>query len=108
MMSNLATVVRKADEFMFLEGALDIHAIARYPLSELYILEIIPWLSADAPAKRKPKGVSGVKGAPTLLDQFVVSSKGGDKDADEGGDIIMNEDGTMFAAGGSEMEDEFE
>lgn len=42
------------------------------------------------------------------MDQFVVSSKGGEKDVkDGGGDIVMNEDGTMFVAGG-EMEEEFE
>ncbi|KAF9463018.1 histone-fold-containing protein [Collybia nuda] len=82
---DIATVVRKADEFMFLE-------------------EIIPWLASDPPAKRKLKGATGVKGAPTLLDQFVVNLKEDEKDG--GSDIIMNDDGAMLAAGG-EIEDEF-
>jgi DNA polymerase epsilon subunit 4 len=74
-------------------------------VAQLCTPEIIPWLASDPPAKRKPKGTAGVKGAPTLLDQFVVSSKGGEQE--DGGDIVMNEDGTMFAAG-EEMDDEFE
>lgn len=88
---------------MFLEGIYEISRTARRALSELLIFfqEIIPWLASDPPAKRKPKGATGVKGAPTLLDQFVVSSKGDEKNG--GGDIVMNDDGTMFAAGG-EME----
>ncbi|KAH9480544.1 DNA polymerase epsilon subunit C [Psilocybe cubensis] len=72
---DLATVARRADEFLFLE-------------------EIMLWTSADAPAKRtKPKTTVG--GKTTMLDKFVT------KDADEDGEeeeVIMNEDGTMYAA----------
>ncbi|KAF8237119.1 histone-fold-containing protein, partial [Tricholoma matsutake] len=73
---DIATAVRRVDEFIFLE-------------------EIIPWLSSESVTKRKPKGTSsGIKGIPTLLDQFVVASKG-TEDEDGAEDIIMNEDGTM-------------
>jgi len=60
--------------------------------------EIIPWLSSEPVAKRKPKGTtSGVKGGPTLLDQFVVTSKVVEGEEGVGqSDIVMNEDGTMI------------
>jgi hypothetical protein len=61
----------------------------------LYLIsgsEIIPWLSSELVAKRKPKGASdGIEGAPTLLDQFVVTSKGIEDE------VVLNEDGTMVA-----------
>ena len=63
-----------------------------------YFAEIIPWLSSEPVVKRKPKGNhdDGVKGAPTLLDQFIVASKSTeDEDGVIPPDIIMNEDGTM-------------
>lgn len=66
--------------------------------------EMIPWATSDPPAKRKPKAVTGIKGAPTMLDQFVMTSKGDGGDLDEQGDIIMNEDGTMYVAGGETQE----
>ncbi|RDB17967.1 putative transcription factor C16C4.22 [Hypsizygus marmoreus] len=88
---DLATVVRKVDEFLFLE-------------------EIIPWMASDPPARRKPQGAAGsgsLKAVPTLLDQFVVSSKRAeDMTIADQADIVMNEDGTMAAGG--EMDDEFE
>lgn len=70
---DIATVVRRADEFLFLE-------------------EIMPWTTSGGPAKRtKPK-------ENTALDKFVVS-KGGEEAEDSGGnDIVMNEDGTMAMA----------
>lgn len=52
--------------------------------------------SAEPPVKRaKPKGKGkGVASSgPTLLDSFVV------KTAEESEDVVMNEDGTMYAAG---------
>ncbi|KAJ6466488.1 hypothetical protein C8R45DRAFT_756155, partial [Mycena sanguinolenta] len=70
---DMATVVRKADEFLFLE-------------------EIIPWMLPEAAPKRKVKASNIPTGAPTLLDQFVVKPKDG---AVEEPRIIMNEDGTM-------------
>ncbi|KAF8073667.1 hypothetical protein FPV67DRAFT_760259 [Lyophyllum atratum] len=83
---DIATVVRKADEFLFLE-------------------EIIPWMAADPPVRRKPQGEAGTKVGPTMLDQFVVSSR---PTAEEGvaeqADIVMNENGTMGVVGG-EMDD---
>ncbi|KAJ7430159.1 CPSF A subunit region-domain-containing protein [Mycena latifolia] len=70
---DIATVVRKADEFLFLE-------------------EIIPWTMPEAPVKRKVKEsnmvATGV--APTLLDQFMVKPHGGSGDEPQ---IIFNEDG---------------
>jgi len=70
---DIATVVRKADEFLFLE-------------------EIMAWTSAEPPVKRaKPKGKGVAASGPTLLDSFVVNAA-----VDE--DVIMNEDGTMYAA----------
>ncbi|PFH53877.1 hypothetical protein AMATHDRAFT_136556 [Amanita thiersii Skay4041] len=55
---DLATVVRKVDEFLFLE-------------------ELIPWTTADAPPKRKMKQNTNecTAAASTLLDEFVVMSK---------------------------------
>ncbi|KAJ7695699.1 hypothetical protein B0H17DRAFT_930296 [Mycena rosella] len=82
---DIATVVRKADEFLFLE-------------------EIIPWTIPEAPAKRKVKDSNILaSGAPTLLDQFMVKPGG---DSGEEPRIIINEDGTMQVAD-SEMTDDF-
>jgi len=67
---DIATIVRKADEFLFLE-------------------EIIPWLSTEPPVKRRPQGdVAGKK-------ELIASSKQSEADVIEQEDIIMNEDGTM-------------
>lgn len=61
-----------------------------------YRKEIIAWTSAEPPVKRaKPKGKGVAASGPTLLDSFVV------KAAVETEDVIMNEDGTMYAAGSS-------
>ncbi|KAG6854677.1 hypothetical protein C0991_003325 [Blastosporella zonata] len=85
---DIATVVRRADEFLFLE-------------------EIIPWMSADPPGKRKPRGAgaAAVERQPTM-DHFVVNSnRAEDGDSAEQADIVMNEDGTM---GGGGLEGDFE
>ncbi|KAJ7134357.1 hypothetical protein C8R44DRAFT_662771 [Mycena epipterygia] len=79
---DIATVVRKADEFLFLE-------------------EIIPWTLPEAPAKRRVKVPNIPSGAPTMLDQFIVKPNGGEEPQ-----IIVNEDGTMHVAD-SEMADDF-
>jgi histone H3/H4 len=54
---DIATVVRKADEFLFLE-------------------EIIPWITASPPTRRKSKGLEALlkpaTAQPTLLDEYVV------------------------------------
>lgn len=89
---STATAVRRVDEFIFLEGTLV--ELSDHVSSDEWV-EIIPWLSSESVTKRKPKGTSsGIKGIPTLLDQFVVASKG-TEDEDGAEDIIMNEDGTM-------------
>lgn len=69
-------------------------------------IEVMPWTSTDPPPKRaKPKGL-GMKPtestAPTLLDKFVGNKK---EEGDESGEenIIMNEDGTMYAASRAEQ-----
>ena len=52
----------------------------------------MPWTSAEPPVKRvKLKGKGVAAGGPTLLDSFVL------KAAVENEDVIMNEDGTMYA-----------
>ncbi|GLB38302.1 putative CPSF A subunit region [Lyophyllum shimeji] len=80
---DIATVVRQADEFLFLE-------------------EIIPWVAAEPPAKRKPPAAGSTRREPTMLDQFVVSSKPSEeKEVTEQADIVMNDDGTMEAASSS-------
>lgn len=57
-----------------------------------YREEIMAWTSTEPPAKRaKPKGKGVAASGPTLLDSFV-------KAAVETDDVIMNEDGTMYAA----------
>ncbi|KAG5639200.1 hypothetical protein H0H81_005679 [Sphagnurus paluster] len=81
---DIATVVRKADEFLFLE-------------------EIIPWMAADPPPRRKPQGLTSKTGEPTMLDQFVASSKQKEVEDFVGGDIVTNEDGTMGVVGGDLM-----
>ena len=58
-----------------------------------YTAEVIAWTSAEAPVKRaKPKGKGVASSGPTLLDSFVA------KATVETEDVIMNEDGTMYAA----------
>ena len=53
----------------------------------------MPWTSTEPPVKReKPKGKGVASSGPTLLDSFVV------KAAVETEDVIMNEDGTMYAS----------
>ena len=99
----LATVVRKADEFLFLEGVFPV-------ISDNYNVdknreETLAWTSAEPPVKRaKPnlKGKGVVASGPTLLDSFVVKAPV-DEDVvmNEDEDIIMNEDGTMYAADSS-------
>ncbi|KAF8630911.1 hypothetical protein AX17_005269 [Amanita inopinata Kibby_2008] len=83
---DIATVVRKADEFLFLE-------------------ELIPWTAADPPPKRKFGGDSrqGISAAPTLLDQFVISSKKESEKSEN--EVVMNEDGTMFVEGEGESDE---
>jgi len=75
---DIASVVRRVDEFLFLE-------------------EIIAWISIDSEPKRpkpKPSGTALKPSGPTLLDHFVSNT--GDQDGDE--DIVMNADGTMDQA----------
>ncbi|KAJ7288531.1 hypothetical protein C8J57DRAFT_1430611 [Mycena rebaudengoi] len=85
--ARCTTVVRKADEFLFLE-------------------EIIPWEQQDVPIKRRVKPSNIPTGGPTMLDQFVVSKAAEAEGAEP--QIVVNEDGTMHVAGDSQMADDFE
>ena len=86
----LATVVRKADEFSFLKGVFPV--VSDSLNVDKYGEEIMAWTSAELPVKRaKPMGKGVAASEPTLLDSFVV------KAAVETEDVIMNEDGTMYA-----------
>ncbi|KAJ7075837.1 hypothetical protein B0H15DRAFT_865415 [Mycena belliarum] len=82
---DIATVVRKADEFLFLE-------------------EIIPWTVPEAAPKRKVKD-SNITGSLGPLDQFMAKPRAG-SGTEEAPRIIINEDGTMQTAD-SEMPDDF-
>ncbi|PBK75035.1 histone-fold-containing protein [Armillaria solidipes] len=77
---DLATIVRKDDEFLFLE-------------------DIIPWTITDGPAvKRKPKqpgADSSADAGLTLLDQFVTKKAASIVEDELEEDITMNDDGTM-------------
>ncbi|KAF9026123.1 histone-fold-containing protein [Hymenopellis radicata] len=93
---DVATIVRKADEFLFLE-------------------DTIPWSIADASGPKKKPRPNAQKGSessgPTMLDRFVGKKPAlsdekeskDDDDADEDGveeddgDVVMMEDGTMTA-----------
>ncbi|KAF5360619.1 hypothetical protein D9756_004828 [Leucocoprinus leucothites] len=86
---DIATVARKADEFMFLE-------------------DILPYTtSASVPEKKvkrsKPDEASkgGVKHSGPTLDNFIVPNRE-QKEAEDGNrmDVVMNEDGTMHATSG--------
>lgn len=69
-----------------------------------YVTDIIP-VTAEPP--RRPRKRPGVS-EPTMLDQFMAG--GAEEDEGDGDDIVMNEDGTMYAAGAEarEMHHEFE
>ncbi|KAG6903291.1 hypothetical protein C0995_000186 [Termitomyces sp. Mi166 len=89
---DIATVVRRADEFLFLE-------------------EIVPWVSVDPPAKRKPRGIGTITDKEQqTMHQFVVNSNRADdrNGVSEQPDVIMNEDGTMGIQGGDSDQDDFE
>ena len=63
--------------------------------------EIMPWsIVAEAPniKRPKPKGTASKSSGITMLDSF-VGNKMGAEDESDGGDIVMNDDGTMYAAG---------
>ncbi|KIJ59462.1 hypothetical protein HYDPIDRAFT_140554 [Hydnomerulius pinastri MD-312] len=82
---DIASIVRRADEFLFLE-------------------EIISFQRTEIPAKRKPQAhrdeENGEESQPTLLDKFVQRSKAGDEAEDSQetpGEVMMNEDGAMYA-----------
>jgi len=85
---DIASVVRRADEFLFLE-------------------EIISWPDpSDAPARRKPgqkKDAQRQDTGPSLLDKYITNSalREDEEDndaADSEGEVVMNEDGTIQMA----------
>ncbi|EIN12889.1 histone-fold-containing protein [Punctularia strigosozonata HHB-11173 SS5] len=80
---DIATVVRRADEFVFLE-------------------EIISWAEPTAaPARRKPKALEeGPAGEGTMLDHFVKhpQTTANEDVQNQDDDVVLNEDGTMGMA----------
>ncbi|KAG1902090.1 uncharacterized protein F5891DRAFT_1127743 [Suillus fuscotomentosus] len=72
---DVASVVRRADEFMFLE-------------------EIIAFQRTEPPQKRKPKALQDAESQsePTMLDKFVTRGE-----EITPADVVMDEDGTMYA-----------
>ena len=64
-------------------------------------LEIMPWsivAEASTIKRPKPKAMASKSKGSTTLDSFVGNKPGADDEID-GGDIVMNDDGTMYAAG---------
>ncbi len=62
--------------------------------------DLMPWLSSEPEKKRGkpvPPGPSTKPSGLTLLDKFVVGKDKGDGDDEM--DVIVNDDGTMYAAG---------
>ncbi|KZT28890.1 hypothetical protein NEOLEDRAFT_1129153 [Neolentinus lepideus HHB14362 ss-1] len=78
---DMLSVVRRADEFVFLDE----------------IMQTV--VQGEPPAKRKPKALEKEAirkpAVTTLLDQYVVNADQRSEDEDGGEDVIMNEDGTM-------------
>jgi hypothetical protein len=87
-----ASVVRRADEFLFLEGKpLFIDTMTDSEMAA----EIVPWPDpSDVPARRKPgqkkTALISSDSAPTMLDSFLTNNNN-----ESATDIIENEDGTM-------------
>ncbi|KAF8895290.1 hypothetical protein BD779DRAFT_1668592 [Infundibulicybe gibba] len=85
---DIATIVRKTDEFLFLE-------------------EIIPWLSPDPVAKRpKVKAVAAGGEKNTMLNHFAPVEQEVVAENLPQGDIVMSEDGTMHLVGSDEIMEE--
>jgi hypothetical protein len=63
---------------------------------------LIPWATSDAVPKKKigksRDAKEGISAAPTLLDQFVITTKK-DGDKTDNSSVVMNDDGTMYVAG---------
>ncbi|KAJ8586789.1 histone-fold-containing protein [Rhizopogon salebrosus TDB-379] len=79
---DIASVVRRAEEFMFLD-------------------EIIAFQRTEPPQKRKPRALENEEsqGEPTMLDRFVTrGEESQDPDNPPPADIVMDEDGAMYAA----------
>jgi len=61
----------------------------------------MPWsIVAEAPTikRPKPKGAASKSSGLTMLDSFVGNKMGADDESDVG-DVVMNDDGTMYVAG---------
>lgn len=65
-------------------------------------LELIPFIATEPQGKRKPKAVAQAEmgGASRTLDAFIANKV--PDDTSESQDIVLNEDGTMGAAGTEE------
>ncbi|KAG2361823.1 hypothetical protein BDR07DRAFT_1408458 [Suillus spraguei] len=78
---DVASVVRRAEEFMFLE-------------------EIIAFQRTEPPQKRKPKALQNAENQSesTMLDKFVSRGEESQElDNTHPPDVVMDEDGTMYA-----------
>ncbi|KAG2154212.1 uncharacterized protein EDB93DRAFT_1081731 [Suillus bovinus] len=77
---DVASVVRRADEFMFLE-------------------EIIAFQRTEPPQKRRPKALQNAESEPTMLDKFITRGEESQElDNTPPPDVIMDEDGIMYTA----------
>jgi len=74
---------------MFLEGMK--YSFSRFPFAWKDFSVILEIIDVPNIKRSKPRGTDG---GPTMLESFVVN-----KDESDGDDIVMNEDGTMYAAG---------
>jgi hypothetical protein len=64
--------------------------------------EILPWTLPEASVNKRPRTKAAgpaLKAEATIMDQFIVGKKGAESDENDEDDVIMNEDGTMYAAG---------
>ncbi|KAG2069125.1 hypothetical protein BDR04DRAFT_1205405 [Suillus decipiens] len=78
---DVASVVRRAEEFMFLN-------------------EIIAFQRTEPPQKRKPKALQNAESQsePTMLDKFITRGEESQElDNTPPPDVVMDEDGTMYA-----------
>ena len=73
--------------------------------SHSVLSDILPWTIPEAPVNKRPRikaAGPALKAEATILDQFIVGKRSAESDEDGGDDVVMNEDGTMYAAGTAE------
>lgn len=93
--------MRRADEFLFLDGATISYSFAESMVS-ITFTEIIPLQAPEPPAQRKPKALQEEEkeaeraAASGPLDRFITGGNGSKyRPADSTTNIVMNDDGTM-------------